>query len=46
MNKLVSKQIGNYTLSIETGKMARQADGAVIVKYGDSTILATVCIDK
>jgi len=46
MNKIVSKQIGNNILSIETGKLARLADGAVIVKYGDSTILATVCIDK
>ena len=46
MYKIVSKQIGNNMLSIETGKMAKQADGAVVVKYGDSTILATVCVDK
>ncbi len=46
MHKRVSKKIGNNTLSIETGKIAKQADGAVIVKYGDSTILATVCVDK
>lgn len=31
------------TLTIETGKMARQADGAVVVKYGDTTVLATAC---
>ncbi len=29
------------TLSFETGKMARQADGAVVAKYGDTMILAT-----
>jgi len=33
-------------LVIETGKMARQADGAVLVSYGDTTILATVCSKK
>jgi polyribonucleotide nucleotidyltransferase len=41
-----SKQIGDYELSIETGKMANQADGSVVVRYGDSTVLATVCIDR
>ena len=44
--KSVSKQIGDYELTLETGKMANQADGSVMVKYGDSTILATVCVDK
>ncbi len=46
MYKIVSKQIGNHLLSIETGKMAKQADGSVVVKYGDSTILATVCYGR
>jgi len=46
MNKIVSKQIGNHILSLETGKISRQADGSVFVKYGDSTILATVCVNK
>ncbi|MCK4677576.1 MAG: polyribonucleotide nucleotidyltransferase [Bacteroidales bacterium] len=30
------------TISIETGKLARQADGSVVVKMGDTMILATV----
>ena len=30
------------TLRIETGRMARQADGAVLVTYGETTVLATV----
>ena len=37
----VEKQIGGKTLTIETGKIARQAHGAVTVKYGDTMILAT-----
>ncbi len=36
-----SIEIGGKTLSIETGKMAKQADGAVVVRYGDSMVLVT-----
>ncbi len=36
-----SVQIGNNTLTIETGKLARQADGAVTVRYGDTMVLVT-----
>ncbi len=35
-------QFGNQTVTIETGKIARQATGAVIVTMGNSQILATV----
>ena len=35
----VEKQIGGKLLSIETGKVAKQADGAVIVQYGDTVVL-------
>lgn len=35
----VEKEIGGRTLSIETGKIARQADGAVVVQYGDTVVL-------
>src|SRR5450755_83229 len=28
-------------LTLETGRMARQADGAVLARYGDTTVLAT-----
>ncbi|MGE3936174.1 MAG: polyribonucleotide nucleotidyltransferase, partial [Rhodospirillaceae bacterium] len=34
-------QWGGRKLVIETGKVARQADGAVMVTYGDSTVLCT-----
>ena len=37
---------GGKTLSIETGKISRQADGAVIVKYGDTVVHAAVCASK
>jgi polyribonucleotide nucleotidyltransferase len=35
----VEGQIGGRTLSIETGKIAKQADGAVVVQYGDTVVL-------
>ena len=34
------------TISIETGKLAKQADGSVVVKVGDTMILATVVANK
>jgi polyribonucleotide nucleotidyltransferase len=35
-------QWGERTLSLETGKMARQADGAVVARLGDTVVLCTV----
>jgi len=35
----VEGQIGGRTLSIETGKIGKQADGAVTVQYGDTVVL-------
>ena len=37
---------GGRKLVFETGKMARQATGAVVVKYGDTEVIATVCAAK
>lgn len=37
----VEKLIGKRTLSIEVGKIAKQADGAAIVRYGDTMVLVT-----
>ncbi|HEY6913361.1 MAG TPA: polyribonucleotide nucleotidyltransferase, partial [Paludibacter sp.] len=34
------------TISIETGKLAKQADGSVMVRMGDTMLLATVCSAK
>jgi polyribonucleotide nucleotidyltransferase len=36
-------QIGGRTLSIETGAVARQANGACVIRYGDTVVLATAC---
>lgn len=38
--------VGGRVLTIETGKLAQQAEGAVTVRYGDTVILATVCISS
>src|SRR6266446_2184668 len=35
--------IGQHTLHLETGKLAKQAHGAVVVRYGDSVVLVTAC---
>lgn len=34
------------TISIETGKVAKQADGAAVVRLGNTVLLATVCAAK
>ncbi|MEM6663649.1 MAG: polyribonucleotide nucleotidyltransferase, partial [Pseudomonadota bacterium] len=48
MFDIVRKEMewGGETLSMETGKMARQADGSVIVTYGETTVMANVVFDK
>src|ERR671915_711348 len=37
----VSVTVGDQELSFETGKLAKQADGAVLVRSGDTMVLAT-----
>jgi len=48
MFNIVKKEIewNGAVLSIETGKIARQSDGAVIVTYGNTSILCTVVFDR
>src|ERR687896_2396448 len=36
-------RIGSRTISIETGKLAKQADGSVLVRSGDTVVLVTAC---
>ncbi len=38
----VEIEFNGQPLTIETGKVARQADGAVIVTYGETKVLCTV----
>ena len=37
-----SIQWGEETLTLETGKVARQADGSVIATYGETSVMANV----
>ena len=48
MFNIVKKEIewGGRTLTIETGRLARQADGAVLVTYGETTVLCTAVAQK
>jgi len=38
--------LGGSTLSIETGRLAKQASGSVFVRYGDTVVLVTACYAK
>ncbi|NJD90585.1 MAG: polyribonucleotide nucleotidyltransferase [Geobacter sp.] len=42
----VELEFGGRTLSIETGKMAKQANGAVVVRSGDTMVLVTAVASK
>jgi len=46
MFEQVSLDLGGRKLSFETGKMARQAHGAVVARYGDTVVMATACMDN
>ncbi len=48
MFNVVTKSIewGHDTLTLETGKIARQADAAVVATYGETSVLATVVYEK
>jgi len=35
--------VGGRTISIETGRLAKQADGSVVVRSGDTVVLVTAC---
>ena len=44
--KSVTAQVGNQNITIETGKMAKQADGSVVLRAGDSVVLVTAVSAK
>ena len=46
MYKKVEIQIGGKTLSIETGKLAKQASGSVVVTCGETMVLVTAVAEK
>lgn len=41
--EIAKLQIGSEELILETGKMAKQANGSVLARYGGSSVIATVC---
>jgi polyribonucleotide nucleotidyltransferase len=46
MGHTTQVDLGGRLLTLETGRLAKQADGAVLVRYGDSVVLATVTASK
>ena len=44
--KSVEFELAGRTLKLETGHIARQADGAIMATYGDTTVLAAVTAAK
>ncbi|GGJ22550.1 polyribonucleotide nucleotidyltransferase [Paenibacillus hunanensis] len=42
MEQRVEMQLGGRTLVLETGRLAKQANAAVMVRYGDTAVLCTV----
>ena len=41
MATTLSRKIGNQTMTFESGKLARQAEGSVVVTYGETQVLGT-----
>ena len=46
MQRVKDVAVGGRTLAIETGRMAKQADGAVLMRFGDTVVLVTACAQK
>ena len=46
MNKKWSYDLRNKQFTIETGKLAQQANGSVLVRYGDSVVLVTATMSE
>ena len=46
MTSSFQRRIGNADVHVETGKLAQQANGAVVIRRGDSMTLVTATMDK
>ena len=46
MTKQVSIKVGNYDLILETGRLAKQANGSILARYSDNVVLATACCSE
>ena len=42
----VSIEVGGRPMTIETGKLAKQANGSVVIRQDDSMVLVTACATK
>ena len=40
----VAVEVSGRVLTLETGKIAKQANGAIVARYGDTVILNTACM--
>ncbi len=40
----VTVEVGGRPLVLETGKIAKQANGAIVARYGDTVVLTTACM--
>src|SRR6201987_3062573 len=41
---IVKVDVGGRTLTLETGKIAKQANGSIVARYGDTVVLTTACM--
>jgi polyribonucleotide nucleotidyltransferase len=46
MTHTYSLEIGGRTLTLETGRLAKQASGAVLVRYGDTVVLSAAVVSR
>jgi len=46
MSQIFERTIAGRTLTIEIGKLAQQANGAVVVRYGDTVVFVTACASR
>ena len=46
MIQQITVPVGSKSMQIEIGKLAKQADGAAVVRFGDTVVLATAVFNK
>ena len=42
----VQVEVGGRMLTLESGKLAKQANGAIVARYGETMLLVTACMDS
>ena len=46
MEESITMDYAGRPLTVSTGRLAKQADGSVLVQYGDTVVIVTVVADK